>query len=384
MNLNCPHFTTCSGCSISTNLDLPPIAREAVSFFETIGPISLPIIFLQPYEWRTRAKVAVRGTIENPQIGLFQRNSHEVSPIPHCRVHHPLINQAIEKTLLLIKKHKIAPYCEKTGHGLLRYMQFFVSLQDNTLQTSFVINSDSLSIVSKVPLKMFLEEFWAALGEEIDHSIWVNCNTRRDNVIFGQIWQKIAGNDYLWEQFGGEKFCFQPMVFSQANVKGFEQLLQDLAQELPKQKKIVELYAGIGIIGMFLAKEAERVVCCEVNPGAKALFRKNLQTRTSAIQNKVSFYTGSVNEHIDLLEQGEVLIVDPPRKGLDTPIIEYLCHTENRLEIILYISCGWKSFQRDCSTLLAHGWKIKNAKGYILFPGTDHIETVACFEKQKI
>ena len=71
--------------------------------------------------------------------------------------------------------------------------------------------------------------------------------------------------------------------------------------------------------------------------------------------------------------------MDPPRKGLDEAIVKQL-YTVNRSQLI-YVSCGFESFQKDCEQLLSVGWKIQEASGYLLFPGTNHVETLVLLEK---
>ena len=78
-----------------------------------------------------------------------------------------------------------------------------------------------------------------------------------------------------------------------------------------------------------------------------------------------------------------LLIVDPPRKGLDDEVVDYLCGDKKKtknLELIVYVSCGFQAFQRDCDALVQSGrWRVEFAEGYLLFPGADAIETLAFF-----
>ena len=82
-----------------------------------------------------------------------------------------------------------------------------------------------------------------------------------------------------------------------------------------------------------------------------------------------------------LFKKSQVLIVDPPRKGLDMEVVDYLCETAYKtMKLVVYVSCGFQAFQRDCDALINSGrWKVEFAEGYLLFPGSDAIETLAFF-----
>ena len=104
-NINCPHFAFCSGCTIDENVTNPPLLEEMRHYFHEKA---VPFNYFsdQVVGWRYRAKLAVRGNSENPQIGLYEAGTHHVVDIPLCRVHHPLINLAIEhiKTWIRLRK----------------------------------------------------------------------------------------------------------------------------------------------------------------------------------------------------------------------------------------------------------------------------------------
>ena len=83
-------------------------------------------------------------------------------------------------------------------------------------------------------------------------------------------------------------------------------------------------------------------------------------------QDKISYLHASASESIHLVNDAEVVIVDPPRKGLDRVLLDAILKAEN-LEQMVYVSCYWKSFVRDLVKLEAAGWKVKKAEGYLFF-----------------
>ncbi len=79
-NLDCPHFGPCAGCVFDKHLDDFPLVRAAKGTYRALGIENIKVHYFGPQGWRTRAKLAVRGTVNNPQIGLFKKGSHDVLP----------------------------------------------------------------------------------------------------------------------------------------------------------------------------------------------------------------------------------------------------------------------------------------------------------------
>jgi 23S rRNA (uracil1939-C5)-methyltransferase len=366
-DIHCPHFILCSGCTIDENVNHPPLLQEVRRYFQES---STPFEYFsdQVKGWRCRAKLAVRGRCENPQIGLFEAGTHHVVDIPYCRVHHPSINQAMEQIKDWIRSEKIAPYDEMNLKGLLRYMQCVVERSTGRVQLTLVLNCADYS-----GLLPALNSLWVQ-APGLWHSLWLNINTQRTNSIFGKDWILIKGEEYVWETLAGAKVCFHPANFAQANLDVFERLLLDLKDLIQLHQRFVEYYAGVGVIGLCLAEKAQRVLACEINPFAAASFEK-----AYALQNStpMTLFTGPAVNYLNLLNKADVVIADPPRKGLDGPLLKALLENSNVKEF-WYVSCGWPSFKRDTQELLKR-WHLKQAKAYLFFPGTDHLEILAQF-----
>lgn len=341
--------------------------RGITNFELDVGP---------PTGWRTRAKLPVRGTFLTPQIGLYKEGSHQVVEIPHCLIHHPSINLGIEQLRTYIRKEQIIPYNETTHAGDLRYLQLAVERKTGTIQLGLVFNAENMQDSRVFKWQTFLDKLWK--DRKLWHSIWVNFNTRRDNVIFGPLWLPLFGEQLLWETVAGVDVCFLPSTFAQANLDLFEEMILTIRGWVPPQSTVTEYYAGVGVLGLSIAEKCRWVRCCEVNVNAKYCFEQASTRLSPEVRHKVSFYEGAAGKQIDLMQDAEGVIVDPPRKGLDFSLLKALCDPSS-LKRIVYVSCGWSAFQRDCDALLAKGWSLKEARGFLFFPGTNHIETAALF-----
>lgn len=378
LDIHCPHFVKCAGCTIATAVDNPIVVEEMNGFFAAKG-IDFKLHAESATAWRFRAKLAVRGSYQDPLIGLYEKGSHQVVGIPHCQVHHPLINMAVERIRSWIMQNKISLYREQDGVGELRYLQVIVERSSGRVQIAFVLNISPQDEPSVARWRKNLQILWQK-HETAWHSFSINYNTRRDNVIFSRIWEHCFAEPYLWEKFLGVDVCFLPECFAQANLPQFESLLKKIAEWIPEEARIAEFYAGVGAIGLTLSSGRRQILCCEINSSAQACFEKS-KGRLGKESHNISWHQGNAEAFADWLAKADTIIVDPPRKGLDAGLIGALNQANQPLRLI-YMSCGWPAFKRDAEALLSQGWSLQKAAGYLFFPGTNHVETLALLEKK--
>jgi len=373
--IHCGHFPICSGCQLQKDILRPPILRQIREYFAQYET-AFPLFFDAITGFRTRAKLAVRGTAAAPQIGLFKRGTHDVEEILDCPLHHSAINAAIEIIRQAMIEEKIMPYDETTLSGDLRYLQFVVERKTNKVQLTLVCNDTSVSSsIKKLVDAISKKPLW--------HSIWINFQKGSTNRILGDEWllQNTTEdkNGFVWETLAGGAVCFHPACFSQAHLPLFEKMLLSIQKMVPPNKNIVEFYGGVGVIGLTLAKECDSLVCSEINPFSQECFEQSKQKLSVDEERKVSFIVKDAKECLFLLDNADVVIVDPPRKGLDPLVLKALIASS--VQDLIYVSCGFASFQKEADQLLASGWSLKKAEGYLLFPGSDHIEILAHFHK---
>ncbi len=350
----CPHFSFCSGCVLNDIFN-PPIWQEVLLFFQKFK--IEPKLIVDGFEQtRLKAKLAVRA---GPEIGLFKKNTHDVISIPKCLVHHSSINQAVAILKEEIVRHKIAPYQENPSRGMLRYVQLFVERATNQVQLALVLNGDQAPID-------FCESL---LKYDLWHSIWLNFHPISSNRVLGDSWQLISGEPFLWQTLNQIPIPFHPGAFSQTHLPLFEKMLQKIENWALPGEKILELYAGVGAIGLTLRKKAKELTLIENNPYAFLSFR----------EMKTDICYQCIDAKDANLQGYDLIVVDPPRKGLDPVLTAKLCELQSSR--LIYVSCGFESFKRDSEKLVSAGWKIKEAVGYLLFPGTNHVEILSLFER---
>ncbi|XP_058103294.1 uncharacterized protein LOC131246863 [Magnolia sinica] len=443
--LQCQHFQSCSGCSHEWNLDRPVVLDEVAQFFKSVGVSDFSFDSCRPWEWRCRAKLAVRGSSNNPLIGLYQEGTHTVVDIPHCRAHHPNINAAVDLLKQGITMLDVQPYDEDMGTGELRYVQMAVTTYNTSLpaaeryekgkvQATLVWNSNNEHSPSAEKLNALSDFLWRNGGPKNDnhliHSIWVNFQTSSNNIIFGNRWRHLLGERDFWERVGGIDISLAPSSFGQANTQAFDSLLWKLHKYVPHGASIADVYAGAGIIGLSLAvrRKCRSVKCIEINKESKLSFEKSVGRLPNSVDSSISWHHADASiEPLHWLEGSDVVVVDPPRKGLHPSLIDALrtsalsdhkaakastssilkakdekrpwvlrareasVQIESRTDweksrswpqTLIYISCGWESFKEDCRSLLSNkAWYLEKAHGFNFFPGTNSIEVLAVFKR---
>ena len=183
------------------------------------------------------------------------------------------------------------------------------------------------------------------------------------------LWER--GSDVLSERIGGCNVAYSWDSFFQNNIPVFEDAMEAINRAIPKNSSVVELYAGVGTIGLLLAKNARDVRGVEIV--ANAVEAANNNARSNGIVNYSA--TCLAAEEIDgaLIGGVDVLVLDPPRAGLHPKLIKQII--DKQPPTIVYLSCNPETQARDYSTLSAL-YKIDTITGFDFYPQTPHCESL--------
>eukprot|EP00873_Tetraselmis_striata_P000065 jgi/Tetstr1/420329/TSEL_011450.t1 len=415
-SLSCPHFDACSGCSLEENLHRPPVREQADEFFATrVEAGDFSVRLGPPAEWRCRARLAVRPAEGGGLVvGLYRRGTHKVVEIPRCVVHHPRINQAVQLVAKAARELGTEAYDEVGGGGQLRYLQLTAAARGGDAQLPRA-QDDPLAAVQVVlvwncteeefdagqgggrELRALASRVWqggAAAGRRppLVHSVWANFQAARGNVILGRQWRRLHGPEHLWQAFAGAGVCFSPGSFAQVNFDMMERCLQAMLPWVPPGSAVAEFHAGVGCIGLAVAAQRApaRVTAVEVNPTvldpylvARQRLLADLQARGEAPPSLELRVMPAQSKPLESLAGADVVIMDPPRKGVEPELMSALQATEqHNVHTIIYLSCGFAAFMRDFDELVGCGrWRAVHSEAFIFFPGADHIETLAVFQR---
>lgn len=386
----CEHFSNCPGCVLETRVGEPAVARKASAFVRNALGLNraLDIRMGPATRWRTHAKLAIRPS----GMGLFKNRSHDVVEIPDCAVHHPAINAAAEALQKCMKAHGVRPYDEERRMGRARYALFTVERSTGLVQVTIVWNASSWKDANPVAPRLG-SEYWEN-NRDLLHSVWFNWNTTGGNAITSQkddAFYRMHGPALLRESVCGAKVYFAPTVFRQANLDAFETLLvPKLLSYIPEHSSVVELYGGVGVISLAALKQQDKLklsslTVTEINPFAAAPFKKALTQFHRSVSDRVKFVVGSDDETVDIAvnRDADLVIVDPPRAGVSDACLEELAEPSRHspLRRLIYVSCGYEAFQRDSRRLVTGQWHLAACHGFVLFPGSNHLEILAVFER---
>ena len=182
------------------------------------------------------------------------------------------------------------------------------------------------------------------------------------------------------ERFGGAAIHYPPGAFGQSNLEIAAEIVDLLRGEVPQGARVAEFYAGVGAIGLSLLDRVEEIRLNEAGPQALHGLELSLCGLDARQRAKVSVVPGSAGAAVDAAHGADVVIVDPPRKGLEPELRQRL--GEDPPERLLYVSCAVESLQADAATLTASGrMRLTALSAFNMMPFTDHVETVARFER---
>lgn len=372
---SCPHRPPCPGCPRFGEHGIAASARGALDELARAHRVSeVSVLSGSTSGFRLRARLAIRGRLGSPKLGLFELGTHRVVHIPNCSVQHPLINRVAGVVRRALVEARVTSYSDGAHLGIARYLQVVVERSSQTAQVVLVANS-----AVAAPLAACLDLIRENLGSEL-HSLWFNANLERSNSILGPNFQNWCGPDSVVEHFGGAAAIhYPPGAFGQSNLDIAENIIEHVRAQIPRGARVTEFYAGVGAIGLSVLSRAAEIRMNEVNAHSLRGLELGLAQLDPASRAKVSVVAGAAGAACQAATGSQVVIADPPRKGLDPELTAYL--GEQPPECFLYVSCGLESLLSDTKQLTTRGrLRLVALSAFNLLPFTEHVETVARFE----
>lgn len=372
--LECIHRPPCPGCPrlgapLATSPALEPLRELAAAH-----DVPLEVMDRPARHYRMRSRLAVRGRVREPKVGLFEQGSHWVADIPECLVHHAAVNRVANAVRTAIQVSGTAPYNEATHRGLLRYVQIVVERSSQRVQLVLVGNCASAE-----PLAGLVTVLQRELGTALQ-GVFFSAQTEKSNAILGPRCELIAGAPAVEERIGGARAFFPPDAFGQSHLALYDDVVARIGSLVPDGASVLELYAGVGAIGLSVLPRAKRVRFNELGAGSLNGLELGLAALPEELRARTSVHPGSAAEHVGLIAEADVVIADPPRKGLAKELAHALAAAPPAR--FIYLSCETGTFQRDVALLFAGGHvRLASLTACDFFPFTEHVETLAVFER---
>ena len=324
--------------------------------------------------FRHRARLAIRGRVGSPKLGLFELDTHRVVHIPNCVVHHPLINRVANVVRRALVETRVTCYSDAAHLGLARYLQVVIERGSQTAQVVLVANTASAEPLADC-LNMIRERLGGAL-----HSLWFNANLEHGNAILGPEFRNWHGPEAVVERFDGPDVCYPPGAFGQNNLELAQALIAQVRQRIPPTSSVVEFYAGVGAIGLSVLDRVREIRMNEVNPGSLQGLEQGIARLTLEEKSKVRVMPGEAGSFFSIAAGAHVVIADPPRKGLDAELTDQL--SQDPPERFIYISCGLESFMADTARLVSRRkMRLSGLMAFNFLPFTHHVEILAQFDR---
>lgn len=372
--MDCPHRPPCPGCPRFGEPGVDPLVRAALSDLARRQGLADPAaVSGAALGFRHRARLAIRGRLGSPKLGLFELGTHRVVHIPRCGVQHPLINRVAGVVRRALVGARVPSYSDQAHLGLARYLQVVVERSSQAAQVVLVANSETA-----LPLAGCLELIREELGREL-HSLWFNAHCDRSNTILGPHFERWCGPDTVVEHFGGAAVHYPPGAFGQSNLEVAQHIIEYLRAQIPEGSCLAEFYAGVGAIGLSVIDRLRELRLNESSPHALRGLEQGLAGLQAMQRAKVVLWPGPAGAMQEAAEGADVVIVDPPRKGLEPELAQRLAvRPPQRL---LYVSCALDSLREDILRLTSEGaLRLTALTVFDMFPYTAHVETVARFE----
>jgi 23S rRNA (uracil1939-C5)-methyltransferase len=372
----CPHRPPCPGCPRFGEAGIAPAARGVLDELARAHGLPPPrVLSGQTAGFRHRARLAIRGRLSTPKLGLFELGTHRVVHIPNCSVHHPLINRVANVVRRALVDAKVASYSDSAHLGLARYLQVVVERSSQTAQVVIVANS-----AVPEPLAECSGLIRERLGHDL-HSLWFNSNLERANTILGADFHVWCGPESVVERFGGAAVHYPPGAFGQSNLEVAQLIIDRVRELIPSGSRVFEFYAGVGAIGLSVLQQAGEITMNELSPNSLHGLELGIAQLGPQERAKISLVPGEAGVHRLAASDHPIVIADPPRKGLDPELTNHL--SNNPPERLIYVSCGVDSLLRDAAQLISRDrLRLESLTAFNLMPFTEHVETVAHFERR--
>ena len=382
VNRECPVAKLCGGCDF-WHMDYDEESRlkadRVKNCLNRIGGEALqevPILAAPTcYGYRNKAQYPVAAKKGRAYAGFFRAGTHDVVENKRCLIL-PQETDAVKDAVMdYVNQYRVSVYDEVAHKGLLRHIYVRRGVVSGQVLVCLVCNGEKLPKVEELLKRLKKIPGFTTLV--------LSVNTKKGNAVLGDKFLTLHGPGYIEDTLCGLNFRLSPRSFYQVNHHQAQLLYQAAIQqaEITKNDTVLDLYCGVGTITLAMASAAGKVIGVEVIPQAVEDAKDN--AKSNGIENAEFFCGDAGQAALELEKNGvkpDVVVVDPPRKGLNADTIEALHRMSPRR--VVYVSCDPATLARDVALLKQRGYELKNAMAADLFPRCSHVESVVCLSRK--
>ena len=387
--VDCPVAGPCGGCSLR-HLDYAAELRakqeSVLDAFRRIGGLEVPVLDILPSpevdRYRNKVQFPV-GLDKNgaPCIGFYAGRTHRIVPCPDCRLQPGVLNEIGNALCTFFAQQGIRPYDEQSGKGLVRHIFLRRGAHSGQIMVCLVCTR------AKLP---HAEQLCTALREQFPaiSTVLLNVNAKNTNVILGSENHILYGPGYIEDTLCGVPVRLGPLSFYQVNTLAAERLYGVAAQyaQLTPDDALLDLYCGMGTIGLSMAEQCRELIGVEIVPEAIESAKANAARMGEAVAAKSRFFCADAGQAAtQLAAEGlhpDIVMLDPPRKGCDEATLSAVVRMAPRR--VVYVSCNPATAARDAAWLEQNGYHTEKVQPVDLFPRTKHCEAVILLSKLNV
>ncbi|PJA80910.1 MAG: 23S rRNA (uracil(1939)-C(5))-methyltransferase RlmD [Nitrospirae bacterium CG_4_9_14_3_um_filter_51_5] len=366
----CPVAGRCGGCQLQHVQYEEQLSQKRLILEETlrrIGKISdvliSPVIpSPRPYGYRQVLRMGIGEGRDGLFLGFFEAGTQQLLPVDTCF----LVDEAFRSVIDSVRSALRALAIEG------------MNLESVEIRWSQLDEGGLLVFRGRALTKEHVERLMNACSGISNIKGWIyeradpSEHDSRRRMRHEPI---VRGADHLWEAYGGLRLKLGFRSFMQANWNVFQLLGKMVGEWLGnlKGQRILELYAGTGPLGLSLASQGAHVTCVEGNPFAIHDARESIRINNiTGCRARIS----SVESYLMTVKSGayDVILLDPPRVGLNPNIVDQLGALQ--VPTLIYLSCDAPSLARDSKALGEKGYTIQRMQPFDMFPQTAHLETL--------
>jgi len=378
----CPLAKRCGGCAfwhLSYEEEARLKARRVQTHLKRIGGLEVEVepIRTAPEQvaYRNKAQYPIRRGKNGPVGGFYAPGSHGVVSGAACMIQPPLFNQLLDWTLDFMTRNNVPAYEEVGYTGVVRHLYLRQGRGTGQVMVCLVVNGTDF------PQKeQFAREIAAAFPAV--YTVCINYNPRNTNVVLGKETQVVLGPGYIEDLLLDKRYRIAPKAFYQVNRDQTQVLYSKVIEllNLTGKERLLDLYCGIGTIGLSMAGRVKELVGVEIVPEAIEDAKEN--ARLNGVTNAQFFCADAKEAATRFAKEGkqfDCIVVDPPRKGCDGQTLEAI--RQMAPQKLVYVSCNSATLARDLK-VLTQDYQLQSVTPVDLFPRTHHVECIVSLTRK--
>ena len=388
---DCPHFPRCGGCQLRHMSYAEELEAKRIKVSDALrrlggAEIDLPPVLgaARPERYRNKAQFPVakgaigfyRARSHEVIIGFYRARSHEVIDVPDCLLQSEAAGRLRTAVKDWMAKYAVPAYDERAKTGLVRHVYVRTNRAGRSLCCLLV---NGRGVPRQAELVRALRDAEPGLA-----GVVLGVNQKHNNVILGDSYRTLWGEEALTDTLCGLTFRLSVPSFYQVNPDQTEVLYGKAVElaGLTGSETVLDLYCGIGTIGLAMARRARAVWGAEVVP--EAVDDAVANAARNGITNARFLCADAGEAARRLAAEGvrpDVICVDPPRKGLAGDVVDTIA--DMAPDRVVYVSCDPATLGRDVKRFAGRGYVLRQAQAVDMFPRTQHVETVVLLSQQK-